>query len=130
MGRVVNWVYGLLIIYVALDALFIQILPEALLPFIVILLGLLVFFTPLDSPRYGIYASGTPRSGFQWLRTYVFGVYMVLSGLLSFTGLLNVPYGAYASTYTFSGQLILLLIGTIYLLSNFTRTRNIQLSSI
>ncbi len=137
MSKWVSRIYGILIILVALDAMIFGILPQALLPFIVILLGILIFFTPIGGPNnpqmpgYGQnYSPYSRESIVAKIRRRVFGVYMVLAGILSFTGLLNFPFGAYASVYIFSGQLIILLIGVISLLTSFGKTRNMQISSI
>ena len=123
MAKIINWIYGLAIIYVALDAMFIPFLPESLLPFIVILLGLLVFITSLEpSTVMPISGAAYPlvRPRLQFFRRRVFGVYMILSGLASvFYTYLSLPVeiAYYTSIYNFSGQVILLLIGVIYSLA-------------
>jgi len=132
MVRVINWIYGLLLIYVALDAMFFGILPADMLPIIVVILGVLIFFTPIHKapsvrgPR-GFIAS-SPRGPFQWIRRWIFGAAVVILGLASsqWIGALNILSGA--TIYTWAGQGILILIGLVYLFSG-TKTGAYQIGS-
>jgi len=131
MGRLVNFIYGGLIIAVVITT-WLGIFPQVFLPFVVIILGGLILFTPVDTPSaMHPLAPRTPRGPFQWLRRYVFGAYMVLAGVMSYVDILsNFPWLARTSIYTFSGQLILLGIGAIYFLSAFSRTRRMVMASV
>lgn len=130
MGRITNFVYGALIAFVALDAMFLHILPESLTPFAVILLGVLVLLTPIASIKrlQGQYVL-SPRAPFQLIRRWIFGLFLVFMGIVSFVGSLesSFPYVAVSSA---SGQLILLGIGVIYFFAAFARMRNVEMSTI
>lgn len=127
MGRIITFIYGL-VLAIAVLASWFGFLPDLFLPFLVIAMGVLIFFTPLVSPP--MLGRGFARPRFQWLRRYLFGVYLVLAGLMSYVDVYtNFPYLARTSIYTFSGQCIILGIALIYFLAAFERTRNIQVGS-
>jgi len=132
MGRVVNIIYGALIMLVAFFAIINGVIPHSLLPFAVIALGILLIITPLEKHYAYSAVQGIPRPAFQWLRKWVFGIYLIVSGLVAFLPFLTditQGYGAYISVYTFSGQLILFAIGLINFLLAFKKTRQMQVAS-
>ena len=132
MGRVLAIIYGALILAVVITT-WIGLFPRLFLPFVVIVLGALIFMTPIvRGPAFGSPAyAGAPSAPFQFIRRRIFGAYMVLAGLMSFVDVYsNFPWLARTSIYTFSGQAILLGIGAIYFLSAFGKTRAINISSI
>ena len=131
MSRVTTFIYGILIVLAALDAMIFGFVPSIALPLAVIVLGALVLFTPILSPGPG----GTIiRTSSNWLRRWVFGAVMVLMGIAS-TGIVPSLSGSnytalgYLTLDTFIGQLILLIIGAIYFLAAFARTRQINVAS-
>lgn len=134
MSRVTTFIYGLVIAFVALDAMIFGIIPAALLPFVLMVLGVMIFLTPIVSmPAYNgpggrFVSSGKIGPRYQWLRRYVFGIYIVAVGVLSLLGFAG-QYVQEITIYTLPGQLILLLIGVIYFLATFGKTRNIQIAS-
>ena len=123
MGRWVNFIYGGLMIFVALEAMipFIQIFPGYYIQFVVLALGVLVFLTPMNTIRR--------------VFTKILGLYIIISSLMfiftiqlhSIGIFLDASFLSNTFMNSFSGQLILLLIGVIYLLGGFARTRNIQI---
>lgn len=135
MGRLVNWIYGGVIIYLSLDALWLHIIPNTFLSILVALMGALILFTPIDNP-HGALNINNPRPRFQFIRRWVFGIFFVLIGLLSieiFYNLLPYPFGAFLFNITLnssSGPLLMLVIGVIYFLASFARTRRMQISTI
>ncbi len=105
MGKVVNWIYGTLLILIALDAMFIGYLSQDLfLPVAVIIMGALILFTPMYGGSIG-----------QVLRRWVFGIVVVLMGIASFFqgDILRFDL-SYLTVSSLSGQAILILIGIIY----------------
>ena len=133
MSRVTTFIYGTLIVLVALDAMIFGFVPSIALPLAVIVLGALVLFTPILRPGPG----GSillKRTLSNWLRRWVFGAVMVLMGIAS-TGIVPSLSGSnytalgYLTLDTFIGQLILLIIGAIYFLAAFARTRQINVAS-
>ena len=110
-------IYGIALIYLALDAFILGILPKEFLPFAVIIVGAMILFTPVSS-------SGTIRpSFFRQLRRLVLGIAVVFMGVISqfeiFASVATIfPYFTLSSLI---GQIILFLIGLIFLLAT-TRT--------
>ena len=134
MGKAINIIYGILMICVAFFAIINKVIPHSLLPFAVIALGVLLLITPLEkrSPYGYSGVQGIPRPAFQWLRRWVFGIYLIVSGLVAFLPFLveiTQGYGGYLSIYTLPGQLILFAIGAITFLLAIKRTRQIQVAS-
>ena len=124
MARIMNWIYGLALIYLALEAFTtgISIIPEEFLPFAVIIMGALILFTPISSPY-------TPPTFTAKIRRWVFGIAVVAMGVLSFN------IGGFAlynlsglTIYSLYGQALLALIGVIYLFAG-TRTGSMQIRS-
>ena len=130
-----NFVYGGLLVAIVVLA-WIGIFPLPFLPVVVIALGALIFITPIDSTPAvqgagGRYVSTTPRPFFQKVRQYFFGAYLILAGLASYVDIYTTfPWATNTSVYSLPGQIILLLIGAIYFLSAFGKTRAINISSI
>ena len=135
MGRFVNFVYGGIIIAIAVIGLFFErldfisgVIPSWSFPIIVILMGVMVLITPIDPTPYGVAA---PRRFFQIVRRWIFGLYMVLVGIMSWVDEYTFfPYLANTSVYSLFGQIILLAIGAIYILAAFDTTRGMNISSI
>ena len=136
MGAVVSGIYGVIIAFLALDAMIFGIISTGFLPLVIIVMGVLVLFTPLQSTRdlYTRQTTGTPGFWFQRLRRLVFGIFMILQCLIPYGQSLGLDflytYGARASIETFTGQIILLAIGAIYLLASFARTRRQQITGV
>ncbi|MEK6897258.1 MAG: hypothetical protein AABW93_01870 [Nanoarchaeota archaeon] len=130
MGKITTFLYGALIVFAALDAMFLGFVPSNVLPIAVIILGVLVLFTPIVTR--GIRGSiGAP---FQWLRRWIFGAVMIIIGAAS-SGFIGSGFlerfnilGSFTLD-TFVGQIVLLLIGIIYFLATFARTRQINAAS-
>lgn len=123
MGRMVNFVYGGILIYIALDVLvpFLHFIPEEFLQYVLIVMGVLILLTPAGA------AGMTPI--FQKLRKWVFGIFLVAMGLLSAIG----SFGQFfqnITIYSTTGPWILLGIGVIYFLSAFKQTSGIRIRSI
>lgn len=114
MARVMNWIYGLALIYLALDGFILKVLPENYLPVAVIIVGALILFTPIGSLRARPTISAK-------IRRFVFGAAVVLMGVAS-TGILG-EFNILGSLTinSFYGQLILLIIGVIYLFAGTKR---------
>src|SRR3989344_4130662 len=135
MGRVVSIIYGIILIVLSLVLMFAEDtafgIPSIFFPAFVVVMGILILLTPMetDARRLRNLAMGTPRPAFRWLRRWVFGFFIVISGALPFLQeyIGDFPWGARLSSETFSGQLILLAVGAVYLLASFARTRNIQI---
>ena len=108
MARVMNWIYGIALILVALDAMFFGFLPADMSPIIVIILGALILLTPISSNPY------TPAK-LGWLRQYVFGAALVIMGVASSGWLTGLVWLEGATIETWAGQAILIVIGLIYL---------------
>ena len=130
MGKITTLFYGALIVFVALDAMILGYVPSNVLPIAVIILGVLVLFTPIVTR--GI--QGTVGAPFQWLRRWIFGVAIIILGTASsefigagFLGRFDI-LGSFTLD-TLVGQLVLLLIGIIYFLAAFARTRKMQAAS-
>jgi hypothetical protein len=132
MSRVTTFLYGALLVLAALDAMIFGFVPPVALPLIVVILGVLVFFTPILRTGLGATGIGSP---FNLIRRWVFGAVLVILGLAS-SDLLGsfLDFGGfnifgYLTLDDFMGQLVLLLIGVIYFLAAFARTRQINVSS-
>ena len=131
MSRVTTIIYGALLVLAALDAMIFGFVPPTALPLLVIVLGVLVFFTPILGRGPG----GTAISPlFNWLRRWIFGAVIIIMGITSigfvpFLSGANYTALGYLSLDIFLGQLILLIIGIIYFLAAFARTRQINVSS-
>lgn len=132
MGKVTALFYGALIVFVALDAMLFGFVPSNVLPIAVIIIGVLVLFTPIHTWGPGGTKIGAP---FQWLRRWVFGAAMIIIGAAS-SGLLGnfldvggISVFGYLTLDSFMGQLVLLIIGAIYFLASFARTRKTQVAS-
>ena len=112
---VFKYFYGLAAILFALDGMWFGILGEILLPLFVLILGVLIMFTPMG----GQYTKPTLS---QQVRRWFFGAFIVIIGLVpliqNYTGPFIVSGWIellhWVSIEVFSGQLILLLIGVIY----------------
>mgnify|MGYP001575396686 CR=1 FL=1 len=115
MGSI-KWVYGIALVYFALEGFTsdINILSDLFLPWAVIIVGVLISFTPMTKSIYGTEIN---PSILQKIRRWGFGIVIVLIGIIS----LNIPipgldfYGQYLTIYSLYGQAILALIGVIYL---------------
>ena len=127
MGKVVNIVYGCVLIWLALEALWLDILPNSYLPIAIASMGAIILLTPFGSSPYG--ALATPRPFFQRARRWFFGIIVVFMGLVSAVDALGsmFPYLTLDST---SGAFILLGIAAIYFFSAFSRTATVGISSI
>lgn len=107
----INKVYGLVLLFLAVDAFLLGIVPEQFLPVAVIMMGVIVFLTPLRD------LSGQSR----WthsVRQYGFGLALVALGVSSLVpSLLIIGYEVtpFFTTYSLSGQLIIAAIGFLYL---------------
>ena len=114
LSRVMNWIYGLALIYLALDGLYLRMLPGESLPVAVIIIGALILFTPIGSPRARPTLSAK-------IRRFVFGAAVVLMGVAS-TGVLG-KFNIFGNLTidSFYGQLILLIFGVIYLFAGTKR---------
>ncbi len=116
----INWTYGSVIIFLALDAWFLHILPDQLSPVAVVIMGVLVFLTPLRGQF------GQPAHWTQKVRQYLFGAVIVVIGVSSLfpslwiIGYENLPL---FTTYSLFGQLILLAIGALYFFATSPRAR-------
>ena len=131
MGKLVNLIYGGILIFLALDAMIFNLIPGTFLSILVVIMGVLILFTPLASRRASGLYRNVPAPKYQWLRRWVFGAYLVLSGIMSVVGLYSdFPFMANTSIYTIGGQLILIGIGLIYFLTSFKKTRGIQVHGI
>jgi len=130
MGKVINFVYGAILLWLSLESLgwlsWLTIFPQAFVPYAVLLMGVAVMATPIGKATHiGV----DPRPPFNFIRRYLFGAALILIGLAS-------SIGAVASLVpllvigTSSGSLILLAISVIYFLSALTRTRGIAIGSV
>ena len=129
MGKITTLFYGALIVFVALDAMILGYVPSNVLPIAVMILGVLVLFTPIVTR--GI--QGKIGAPFQWLRRWIFGAAIIIIGAASsefLSGFLG-RFGLLESFTldAFVGQIVLLLIGAIYFLAAFARSRKMQAAS-
>ncbi len=115
---ILNWIYGGVIIFLALDAWFLHFLPSQFSPVAVGIMGVLILFTSM----------GQFPTASQNIRRFVFGIALVLLGGGS---LLSIWYENFPLFTTFSlpGQLILILIGIIYFFGG-TRRGAMNLSTV
>ncbi len=121
MGAI-KWLYGGAAIFLALNAMFLEILTGLSLQIAVIILGGLILFTRMGGPRV------RPTTA-QQIRRFVFGVFIVTIGAIPLIQTYTGPFIVggwievlhWVSIETFSGQIILLLIGVIYFFAG-TRT--------
>ena len=120
MARIVNLVYSGLIIWFALEALFLPIIPDSFLSYLVIVLGALILFTPVGGPY-------TRTNLTQKLTRFVSGIFLVVSGILSVVGEIG-QYVPQITLYSTAGPIIMILIGIIYFLSG-TKTGKIEISA-
>lgn len=136
MSRVLNLIYGVVLIFLAFSAWFDWIPSNLVLALLVAVMGIIILMTPLGEPGYGhpLRGSPSPRPFFQWIRRWFFGGFLVLSGVSSFEPLFEIlpyPLGAFLYNITLSsttGPWIILAIGVIYFLVSFRKTRDVQLS--
>ena len=134
MGRWLNFIYGGLLVVVIVTT-WLKVFPPAFLSFIISGLGILILMTHVDDTNaqqiYGQTYAPRTTGFFPKVRRWFFGGYIVLVGLMSFVDFYtDFPWAVRTSIYTFSGQLILLLIGAVYVVAAIPRARNIQISSI
>jgi len=136
MGRLVNWIYGGVLIFLAVDALWIPIIPRGtFLAFLVLAMGVVVMMTPLGpGPGYGgVGYVPASRPRLQFLRRWFFGAFLVLMGLISIPiifGIIPYPIGAFLyniSLNSFTGPLLMALIGLIYMLAGSERARGMEI---
>ncbi|MBS3086944.1 hypothetical protein J4422_04575 [Candidatus Pacearchaeota archaeon] len=135
MGRVVNIVYGLILLYLAVEALgWLNYFPKELLPYAVLLMGLAIFFTPIARTI----ATGMPRTGgpmwpqrsiVDFIRRRIFGLALFWIGVASAVSIVG-DLTPLLLIETSSGSIILAAIAAIYFLSAFAPTRNVQIRSI
>ncbi len=127
MGRAINFVYGVIILWLSVEALgWLNIFPKEFLPYAVLLMGVLVITTRISKATHiGV----DPRPPFNFIRRYLFGAALILIGLSSSIGAIAnlVPLLVIGTS---SGSLILLGISAIYFLSAFTRTRGMIVGSV
>ncbi len=132
MSKTVAKIFGVIIILFVIATFVIpnMILPFS--PFIAILLGILVMFTPLTSSGgqqiYGqTYPAGRGfREGFfAHVRRWFFGAYMVFAGIDAFLFTPLLPYVGIDQTI---GKIIFGAIGLIYLVAA-SKHRNYQIVS-
>ena len=116
MVRVMNWIYGIVLILVALDAMFIGLLPVDMLPIIVIILGALILFTPLNAKLV-------------WKRRRDFGAALIIIGVKSSGWLVGLVWLEGATVETWGGQAILIVIGLIYLFAG-TRVGEYKIGTV
>ena len=129
MSKLITFIYGLLIVLVPISA-WLGFFSE-FLPYILILLGAVVFFTPIISHARGVppLAPNRQRVGLvNFIRRRIFGLYLFFVGIISATGIFE-EWTANISVYSTSGQLILLVIGLIYFVASFSRTRTMKVAS-
>jgi len=125
MGKVINFIYGGILLFLAIDISFTKFIPIDLAPFAVAGMGIVILLTPIGSPV----GSFAPRSPFNWARRWIFGFALVLIGLSDFIPG-NFTFLNSISTNSIAGIFALVIFGAIYLVSAFGRTRNIQVGSI
>ncbi|MEK6840495.1 MAG: hypothetical protein AABX79_00905 [Nanoarchaeota archaeon] len=121
---VMKYIYGISAILLALDAMFLEILPSLLLQVLVVVLGVLILLTPMGGQRV------RPTTS-QQVRRFVFGAFIALIGAVpliqNYTGSFIIGGWIevlhWASIEVWSGQLILILIGVIYFFAG-TKTGN------
>ena len=143
MGKVMGILYGIVLIYLAADALFLGFIPSDLFRAVVaIFIGVLIMLTHhssvrgniRDAQRTAVY--GRKNVGFfQWIRRWIFGGAVILVGVISLvmdSGSLprSMESLSVISLESWLGQLIIVAIGAIYLLSSFDKTRGIEMPSL
>lgn len=119
MGRVVNWVYGLVLIFLALDAWKLGFLPFEFLPVAVLIMGALIMITKLGDTSY------PNKPVVTTVIRFVLGAALIIMGIFSYVDILGLS-GIY-NVYTLAGQAIIVGIAIIYLFSGTPRSQmNIQ----
>ena len=142
MGRVWSFIYGGVLLVLSIASFFPEtvgfFLPNALLPWLILGMGVLILFTRLDAGPTARDCMGRAvaanRSGFRWIRRFVFGTVLVLMGVFDiWFSIASVPgledvFSQFAAGTTGSG-IVLLLFSVVYFLSAFHKTRNVVVSS-
>ena len=133
MGRIINFVYGTILLLIAIEALWTDYIPNEFLPYAVLLMGVVILFTPIT--RRGLRGRGWaphPRPFFDYLRRYVFGLALILMGVASAVPWLQETFiaSSFIDVSTRSGSLILAAIAAIYFLSAFKPTRTFRVESV
>ena len=125
MGKWINILYGAILVYISVEALnWLNFIPKEFLPYEVLLMGVIVLFTPIGIAPAGYPEYTTRPKVFDNLRRYFFGAVLVLIGLASSLGAVGdwAPLLTLGST---SGSLILSAVAVIYFLTAFSSTRGI-----
>jgi hypothetical protein len=135
-ARVVSWVYTLILVALASEIVgWTSFLPDEFLPYLVLLMGVVIMGTNISGSRVSVNGQMGVHTFPSWVvfvRRWLFGFVLVLMGLASAIPSIQNTFIASSliTTDSRSGALILCGIALIYLLSNFTRPRMAQMSSI
>ena len=122
MGRAINFVYGGVLVYLALDVLFLHLIPEGFAQYLLIAMGVLILLTPAG-------VAGIPTPLIQQLRKWGFGIFVLAMGVLSAFGQLG-QYIPQITMYSTTGPWILLAIGGIYFLSAFQKYAGMRMATV
>ena len=124
MGRFVSLIYGLILFYLALEALWLDYLPNEFLPYAVILMGFAVMATPITS-RSPVAVGGPVSYAVNPIvilfRRWIFGALLILMGLVTTIPWFQDKIGffSYITTESILGSIIIASIAIIYFLSVF-----------
>ncbi len=133
MGRAINWVYGIILLYIAAEALnWLNFVPKEFLPYAVLLMGVVIMATriaPTNIPGYRVHTLASPVIFF---RRWVFGAVLFIMGLATLVPWFQDTWIASSLLVvgTRSGSLILAAVAVIYFLSTFAQARMQQVTSI
>lgn len=132
MSKWISRLYGLILLYLAVEALWDIVLPNEFLPYAVLLMGVVILFTPLErDPTEFVQQSKLVH----FVRKFVFGTVLFWMGASSAISMINSSSGIGNLTPllligTRSGSLILAAIAAIYFLSSFAGSRSAHIGSI
>ncbi|MEK6889478.1 MAG: hypothetical protein AABW80_05220 [Nanoarchaeota archaeon] len=103
-------------------------ITERITSWAVVLVGVLILFTPITRPAVEGVAS--QRVGFALIRRWLFGLVTLLIGLTGmFAPMLDWPILKNIALGTWSGGIVLILFGVVYFFAAFGSTRNMRVST-
>jgi len=140
MGKIANFIFGGILILLGINSCvmsFYGYLPIEIATFIVGGVGVLIIMTPLTNMaavnQGGRFTSqGTIGSNYNWIRRYVFGAFLIVSGFVAFIEQVFpalVPYTHQIAYGSFASGLLVAFIGAIYIVASFPSARRINVGT-
>ena len=120
MGKWVNIVYGVILLYLTVESFWDLILPSEFVPYAVVLMGVAILLTP---NRRNLPPGFAPSGRWaDFIRRRIFGIILILLGLVSAIGVLA-DFAPFLVLDTASGPFILAIVAVIFFLFAITRAR-------